>query len=200
MSERALRRMTEAEFLQWQRHQELRYELVNGIPRAMTGARFRHDRILVNASSMLLEALERIDSPCRPFTSDIAVRVPTGNLRRPDVAVYCPPFDEDAMVSDRPRLLIAVLSESAEDTDEHVKVDEYQHLDAVDYILLIAPRVVDVLVWAREDDRSWRSIRYQSLDATVPLPRLGVVLSLTRLYRSVELRPRPRAVAPPTAR
>jgi len=102
------------------------------------------------------------------------------------------------MVSDRPRLLIEVLSESTEDTDEHVKVDEYQHLDAVDYILLIAPRVVDVLVWAREDDRSWRSTRYQSLDATVPLPRLGVVLSLARLYRSVELRPRPRAVAPPT--
>ena len=195
MSERAVRRMTEAEFLEWQRHQEHRYELVDGVPRAMTGARFRHDRVLVNVSSALLDALETIDSPCRPFTADIAVRVPTGDLRRPDVAVYCPPFDEDAMVSDRPRLVVEVLSESTEDTDQHVKVDEYQHMEAVDYILLLAPRVVDVLVWAREEDRSWRSKRYQSLDDVVPLPRLAVSLRLARLYRSVELRPRPRLVS-----
>jgi Uma2 family endonuclease len=147
-----------------------------------------------NAFGLLLEKLDSIDSPCRPFTADIATRVPTGNLRRPDVAVYCPPFDEDAMVSDRPRLLIEVLSESTEDTDQHVKVDEYQRMAAVDYIILIAPHVVDVLVWARADDRSWQSMRYQSLEDVVPLPRLGVSLALARLYRSVELRPRPRLV------
>jgi len=194
MSERAMRQMTEAEFLEWQRHQAQRYELVDGVPRAMTGARFRHDRVLMNASSTLLDVLEAIGSPCRPFSADIAVRVPTGNLRRPDVAVYCPPFDEDAMVSDSPRLVVEVLSESTEDTDQHVKVDEYQHLVAVDYIVLIAPRVVDVLVWTREDDRSWRSMRYRALEDLVPLPLLGVSLSLARLYRSVELRPRPRLV------
>ena len=195
MSERAARRMTESEFLEWQGHQELRYELVDGAPRAMAGARFRHDRVLGNTFSTLLDALEAIDSPCRPFTADIADRVPTGNLRRPDVAVYCPPFDEDAMVSDRPRLVVEVLSESTEDTDQHVKVDEYQHMDTVDYIILMAPRVVDVLVWAREENRSWRSTRYRSLDDVVPLPRLAVSLRLTRLYRSVELRPRPRLVS-----
>jgi len=43
MSERAVRRMTEAEFLESQLHQELQCELVGGLPRAMTGARFRHD-------------------------------------------------------------------------------------------------------------------------------------------------------------
>jgi len=192
MSERAMRQMTEAEFLEWQRHQAQRYELVDGVPRAVTGARFRHDRVLGNALNTLFDALEAIDSPCQPFTADIAVRVPTGNLRRPDVAVYCPPFDEDAMVSDRPRLVVEVLSEATEDTDQHVKVDEYQHLVAIDYIMLIAPRVVDVLVRAREADRSWRSDRNQSLDDMVPLPLLGVSLSLARLYRSVELRPRPR--------
>jgi Uma2 family endonuclease len=194
MSERAARRMTEAEFLEWQRHQDLRYELVDGTPRAMTGARFRHDRVVINASRALLDSLEAIDSPCRPFSADIAVRVPSGDLRRPDVAVHCPPFDEDAMVSDRPRLVVEVLSESTEDTDQHVKVDEYQHMDAVDTIILISPRVVDVLAWARAEDRSWRSTRYQSLEETVPLPRLGVSLGLARLYRSVEVRPVPRLV------
>ena len=196
MSERAARRMTEAEFLEWQLHQERRYELVDGVPRAMTGARFRHDRVLGNIFAALLGALETIGSPCRPFTADIAVRVPSGDLRRPDVAVYCPPFDEEAMVSDRPRLVVEVLSDSTEDTDQHVKLDEYQHMAALDYIILISPRVADALVWARADDRSWQSTRYQSLEDVVPLPLLGVSLDLVRLYRSVELRLQPRLVAP----
>lgn len=196
MSEHAARRLTEAEFLEWQLHQELRYELVDGFPRAMTGARFRHDRVLMNTAAALLDALEGSGSPCRPFTADIAVRVPSGDLRRPDVAVHCPPFDEDAMVSDRPRLVVEVLSESTEDTDQHVKLDEYQHMPALDYIILISPRVVDVLVWAREADRSWQSRRYQALEDVVPLPLLSMALPLARLYRSVEVRPRPRLVSP----
>jgi Uma2 family endonuclease len=194
MSERAVQRMTETQFLEWQRHQDQRYELVDGVPRAMTGARFRHDRVLGNAFNALFDALEDVGSPCRPFTADIAVRVPTGDLRRPDVAVHCPPFDEDAMVSDRPRLVIEVLSESTEDTDQYVKVDEYQHMDAVETIILISPRAADVLIWARAEDRAWQSKRYQSLEDVVPLPGLGISLSLARLYRSVELRPRPRLV------
>ena len=87
-----------------------------------------------------------------------------------------------------------MLSELTEDTDQHVNVDEYQHMDAVDTIILISPRVVDVLVWARAVDRSWRSARYQSPEETVPLPGLGVSLSLARLYRSVEVRLMPRLV------
>lgn len=194
MSERTIRGMTEAEFLEWQSHQELRYELVGGFPQPRTGACFRQDRVLGNTFAVMLDALEAIDSACRPFTANIAVRVPSGDLRRPDVAVYCPPFDEDAMVSDRPRLVVEVLSESTEDTDQYVKVDEYQRMEAVDYILLIAPRIVDVLVWARAEDRSWRSKRYQSLEDEVPFPLLGISLSLARIYRRVELRPRPRLV------
>ena len=95
--------MTEPAFFQWQANQAERSEFVKVQPRARIAARFGHDRTLFNALGSLLAELETINSPCRPFTADIAVRVPTGNLRRPDVAVHCPPYDEDAMVSDRLR-------------------------------------------------------------------------------------------------
>lgn len=185
MSEHAVPRMSEAAFLEWQLHQELRHERVDGFPQAMTGARFRHDPVLGNTIAALLDVLDGIDSPCRPFTADIAVRVPSGDLRRPDVAVHGPPFDEDAMVSDRPRLVAEVLSESTEDTDQHVNLDEYQHMPALDYIMLISPRVVDVLVWARDADRSWHSKRHQALEDVVPLPLSGISLPLAPLYRRV---------------
>lgn len=51
MAERAPRRMTLSEFLEWQRGQELRYELVEGFPQTMTGAHVRHDIARGNADA-----------------------------------------------------------------------------------------------------------------------------------------------------
>jgi Uma2 family endonuclease len=45
----AQRRMTAAEFLEWCTFQEDRYELVDGVPVAMAGAKQVHDRLTVNA-------------------------------------------------------------------------------------------------------------------------------------------------------
>src|SRR5690348_12021605 len=63
--------MTAAEFLAWDLGQPGRHELVDGVPSAMTGARQRHDRVVVN----LLAALHRQlrGGPCRAFTADTAV-------------------------------------------------------------------------------------------------------------------------------
>jgi Uma2 family endonuclease len=195
MAEHAIGRMTEAEFLEWQLTQSARYELVDGQPHAMTGARFGHDRVLGNAFALIRRALRDAGSPCDAFTADIAVRVPPGNLRRPDVAVYCPPWDEDAMVSDRPRFVIEVLSETTETTDQTLKLEEYKLIGALDHIILVAPRVVDAVVWSRHDDGSWGFRHFDDLDDVIELPRLGISFSIAELYERVELRRgRPRLV------
>jgi Uma2 family endonuclease len=188
--------MSEAEFLEWQLGQDDRYELVDGAPRAMTGARFSHDRVVINTIVALRRLLREVGSPCEPATDDIAVRVPQGNLRRPDVALYCPPFDLEAMVSDRPRLVVEVLSETTHDTDHFVKLEEYKRVEALDYILLVAPQVTDALVWSRDVTRQWESIRYESTSDVVPLSTLGIALPMAELYDGVVLRPpRPKLVA-----
>jgi len=196
MLQHVITRMTEAEFLDWQLGQTDRYELVDGQPRAMTGARFRHDRVLGNVFGSLQRALRSVNSPCDAFTADIAVRVPAGNLRRPDVAIYCPPFDEDSMVSDRPRLVVEVLSESTEDTERYIKLDEYKGIELLDYIILIAPQVVDALVWSRQADRTWKGFRYQAVTDVIPFPLLGISLSVSDIYQRVALLPpRPKLIA-----
>jgi Uma2 family endonuclease len=196
MADHAIGRMSEEQFLEWQLTQALRYELVDGQPQAMTGARFGHDRVLGNAFAVIRRALRDADSPCDTFTADIAVRVPSGNLRRPDVAVYCPPYDEDAMVSDRPRLVVEVLSETTETTDQTVKLEEYKLISALDHIILVAPRVVDAVVWSRQDDGSWDFHHFGSLEDIIELPRIGISIPMTELYERVELRRnRPRLIA-----
>ena len=124
-------------------------------------AQFGHDIVVVNATSLLLFALAAAGGSFRPFSADIAVRVPAGNLRRPDVTVFCQPYNFDAMVSDQPRLVFEVLSNSTRGTDQHQKLDEYKGLISLEYIILIAPHDVDALVWSRQHDRSWVSHRYR---------------------------------------
>lgn len=53
MSERAAIRMSANEFLEWSLHQSTRYELVDGIPVAMAGAKRRHDQIVANLHGIL---------------------------------------------------------------------------------------------------------------------------------------------------
>lgn len=128
MSEAARRRMTLAEFLEWQRGQEQRYELVDGFPQAMTGARVRHDIGRGNAEAWLRPALRNAGRGCLPFGADLGTQVYPGQLRRPELSVACLPFDMEDMVTSKPRLVLEVLSDTNRRVDEYVKLDEYNGL------------------------------------------------------------------------
>ena len=196
MSERAARGMTIPEFLAWQAGQRDRYELVDGRPVAMTGARLRHDRVTVNALSEIRRQLRANGNPCDVFTADIGILTVPGHLRRPDVSVLCPPFDENALTSHRPRLVVEVLSDSTAQIDRLVKLGEYQTLETLDYIVFADPSCVDVGFWYRDEDRAWRNRVFQEQAATIEMPNLGLSVSLASLYERVSLarRPRPRLV------
>jgi Uma2 family endonuclease len=115
----------------------------------MTGARIRHDRVTGNALTEIKRQLRAGGSRCDGFTADIGIRTPGGNIRRPDASVLCPPFDEDAMISDSPRLIVEVLSESTERLDWLVKLGEYEGIDALDYIVMVDPSRIEVGFWPR---------------------------------------------------
>jgi Uma2 family endonuclease len=188
MSERAPRRMTLAEFLEWQRGQELRYELVDGFPQAMTGARRRHDIARGNAEAFLRTALRAAGHGCLPFGPDIGIQVYPGQLRRPELSVQCPSFDMEDMVSSSPRLVLEVPSDSNRRVDEYVKQDEYKSMASLDYIVLMSPREVDVAVWSRDGERHWQRTRHLTPDDVIPLPLLGTSLPLAVLYEGIDVR------------
>lgn len=87
----------------------------------MTGASQRHDRVTVNAIGLLFAQLR--GTGCRPMTSDVAVQIPAGNIRRADVVIECgtPASDRDMAVAD-PRLVIEVLSPSTMSFDRFRKL------------------------------------------------------------------------------
>jgi Uma2 family endonuclease len=186
MSEVRVARMTPDEFFAWQKRQERNYELVDGVPvmplKAMTGATLRHDRITTNATIALGNQLR--GGPCRPESTDVAVRIPRGAVRRPDLTIDCGPMVDNAMEAQEPRLVLEVLSPSTINLDRFRKLDEYKTHPSILLILLVDARVSEVTLWRRRAGE-WAVESYQGLDAVIDLPEVGAKLPFNELYNGL---------------
>ena len=192
MSEQAIRRMSADAFLNWSLSQPDRHELVDGVPRAMTGAKRGHDQIVMNAHGMLFNLLR--GHRCRAFTADTAVRIPNGNIRRPDAGIDCGAFNRDETWADAPWLVIEVLSPSTRAFDMVDKLEEYKSIPSLCHIVLIDPDTPEARHWSREPGGVWDHVRLEGMEVAVRLPDLPGPLDLATLYEGIPFRPRPRLV------
>ena len=132
------RRLAIEEFLQIDFGPDLRAELDDGFIRMMVGGTYRHARVQGNVFGFLRDRLR--GSGCRPYGSDMAVKIPDKSVRYPDVTVDCAPAPiEEARALMQPRVVFEVLSPSTRDQDEGVKLAEYRTLATVDTIVLVDP-------------------------------------------------------------
>jgi Uma2 family endonuclease len=180
MTQRATRFMTALEFLEWEPEVDEKFELIAGVPRMMTGASRRHDRIVVNVLGELRAGLR--GSRCSVFTADLAVVTRPHQVRRPDVGVEC--FDREpdgARAAENIRLVVEVLSPSTRAFDLVAKVEEYKALAGLDAILLLDPDRPQASLWTRQEG-TW-SFRVQAgLDEKVEITSLGLSLDLREAY------------------
>ena len=192
MSDQAVQRMSPDEFLDWCLYQEERYELVDGIPQARTGAKRVHDQVLVNSIGLLFNQMR--GHRCRAFSPDTAVRIPAGGIRRPDAGIDCGAFNPTDTWADAPFLVIEILSPSTRTFDLFDKLDEYKSVSSLKHIVLIDPEMPEVRHWFRGADSDWTHRVLTGLDAAIQLPELPVTLDLATLYEGVTFRPKPRLV------
>jgi Uma2 family endonuclease len=116
-------------------------ELDDGVIRMMTGGTRSHSRVQANLVRHLGNALE--GSGCRPFGSDMGLRVNDTTVRYPDVSIYCgksfaPEFDNE-LDGDDPRVIIEILSPSTSRRDLGEKLEEYQGIESVETIVFVEP-------------------------------------------------------------
>jgi Uma2 family endonuclease len=180
----ARKTMTASEFFPWAIQQEHRHELVDGEPRLMAGADLRHDRMVLNAVVSLGTQLR--GRKCRPFTADVAVRIPSGNIRYPDCGVDRGPFVGDSMAAIEPTLVLEVLSPSTRAFDRTRKIEEYKTVPTLRYILLIDPDGPRAIVHRRDAANAWSTAIETASDAILQLPEIGAQLPLADLYEGVE--------------
>ncbi len=118
------------EFLEWEREQAERYELVDGVVRMMTGGTLAHTivkgnifaalRGLVKASPEAYRASRYLRHDCRVLVGGAKVVTASASLY-PDVLVTCAPVVVTDDSVHEPRLIAEVLSRSTADHDRSTK-------------------------------------------------------------------------------
>lgn len=143
--------LTAAEYLEGEKVAAVRHELVNGEVVAMTGATKMHNRLTKRLARLFDDRLA--GGPCEAFGTDVKVRVQALSDDRfyyPDLHVECEPFTPDAYYSERPILIVEVLSDSTERGDRCDKFYAYRKLASLMEYLLVAQDERRVEVYRRE--------------------------------------------------
>jgi Uma2 family endonuclease len=192
MSDAAIARMLPDEFLEWGLRQDLRYERVDGIPYAWAGAKRRHDRIVMNLHAALVGHLR--GHRCVPFSADTAVRIPAGNIRRPDAGIDCGQYEDDALAADLPYLVLEVLSPTTRNLDMFQKLEEYKTVPSIAHIVLVDPDVARAIHWSRTVGGAWQYVAVDGLDSAIRLPEIGYAFDLGTIYEGLTFLSRPRVV------
>lgn len=170
------------DYLLGERDSEVKHEYVDGQVYAMAGASVNHNIIVSNVSGLLWNALQ--GQPCFPVSSDMMVKTSDFQYRYPDVVVICDGDETgDEHVSENPRLIVEVLSNSTRQQDTEIKRREYLAMPSLQEYVLIEQDVVDVEVFRRSDD--WRPTHYFMGD-DVHFEAVDVTVSVEAIYQRVK--------------
>ncbi len=177
------------EYAELEKASEERLEYFEGDIWSMAGASPTHEQLVVNVSAELRNNLR--GRGCRVFGSNLRVDVPVYKpYRYPDVTALCePPVYEDfhgLQVLTNPSLIVEILSTSTESFDLTDKFTYYKSIESFTEYLLISQERPRVVLFTRQDARTWLHREYNSLDETVYLGSLDCRLSLSEIYLDIE--------------
>jgi Uma2 family endonuclease len=175
------------EYIALEKTADSKHEFFNGEVFAMAGGSPEHTFLAMSLGIALGSRLR--GHPCRPFGSDLRVRIPaTGLATYPDMAVVCGPLQrdpEDADTVTNPTLVAEVLSESTERYDRGVKLRNYFMLASLQEYLLLSQGQSCIEQYSRNPEGSWIFRVLRAGDRLV-LPSLGLEIPIDEIYAGVE--------------
>ena len=172
-------------FLRWVQTQERRYELKNGHAVMQAGSTKRHSWITGNFVVAFSARLDRADWAVGPI--DIAVEIGE-DIRYPDVVVERLQDDGTALCTDRPVVLVEVLSPSSTGTDMTAKLAEYTSLASLEAYIVASQEEPIAWIWQRggpERRFPHKPDEIAGRDKSIEIAALGVSLPLAEIFRGV---------------
>jgi Uma2 family endonuclease len=178
--------LTEEEYLEGERHSEVRHELVGWQAWAMAGASEEHNIISLNLASALNSHLR--GKRCRTFVNDMKVRAnwqgaPT--FFYPDVLVTCDPRDTERYFKQFPTVVIEVLSPETEKFNRREKLMAYASLDSTQEYVLVAQDKMEVTLHRRAN--GWKPEVISGAGSVLELRSLEFSLPLGVIYEGVKV-------------
>ncbi len=167
---------------------EGKYEYWQGEVYAMSGASPAHVQIQINLITLL--SLQLRGRPCRVFSSDMRLKVPSfPPYRYPDVSALCGEAIFERIggldVLTNPTLIVEILSPSTEAFDRGDKFTHYKSIPSFREYLLIAQHRPHVSHYVRQSEEVWSYRECNALETVLNLPALTCRLALDELYQSV---------------
>lgn len=175
MADQTLKLMTVDEFLAWSDGTDTRYELADGVVRAMAPPAGPHRTIVGNAAGLVYIALSH-RRPCRG-EPEAGLRINAHTMWQADLAVTCQPAAPEII---DPLLVIEVLSPTTRMHDLGQKLVDYKMLSTVGEIWMVDSERRWVQHWRREQN-GWIGQDFVGSSA-FDSPILGGRITLDQLY------------------
>ena len=158
MGEPALHtKVSEQEYLAFERAAEERHEYADGEIFAMSGGTWEHSLIASNINGELRSAL--LERRCAVHGSDMRIHIPsTGRYTYADVLVVCGKpvlTDEVRDTVVNPVVIVEVLSDSTERCDRGDKFEQYQTIDSLRDYVLVSQKKARIEHFCRQANGAW---------------------------------------------
>jgi len=176
--------MSLEEFLDWESHQECKYEFDGFQPVAMVGVTVTHSAIQGNLLGLLFNRLR--GHRCRAHGSDVKIRV-AGRIRYPDAFIVCSPVQRDATVVHDPVVVFEILSPGTSYTDRIEKNREYRATPSIQRYIILEQSRAAATVYARAGADWVADVLIAEGD--LAMPEVGISIPLSEIYEGVDFPP-----------
>ena len=180
------RKMTAADYLEWEAGEELKHEYIDGEIIEMTGGTGKHSKIAVNIT---LALGGRVDlSEYVFFNSEMRVKVSETRYVYPDLSavrgeeVY---EDESELTLLNPIFVVEVSSPSSMMYDRIDKFAFYFDVPSIEAYLIVDQDRGRADLCTRAEE-GWLVRVFNNADDVIPLSALSCELPLAQVYRGVE--------------
>lgn len=179
----AYRPITADEFLAIDFGTDKKFELENGVIYMMTGGTEPHAWVQLNILAWLKTKLR--GTGCRPYGSDMGLRVGERDIRYPDVAIYCaqPPREElrNAKALADPTVVIEILSPSTTSFDQGTKLEDYKTIASVRTIAFVDPVNELCRTLERTGSTAWSDQMFSG-ERGIDIPSLNIVIPHDEIF------------------
>ncbi len=183
-------RMTQEEYLEFERNSDIKHEYFDGEIFTMVGAKKNHILIGANITAELVSKFAAANSTCRVLPNDMRVKIQSDSgYAYPDVAVACGDIEFEDNNFDtlmNPIIIIEILSKSTEAFDRGDKFACYRLIPSLQEYILVSQKRHRIERFVRKDDCSWSMFLYEDIEQTVKIETIDCEVPLSAIYRWIE--------------
>lgn len=177
---------TVEEWLEFEKHSDLRHEYVFGKLIPMAGEAKNANRIAINILKKLDDVFETKGFVI--FTHDVKTQVVADRVYRyPDLVVAPVADDEHDYIVKHPVMMVEVASGDSGQRDRIKKRKEYLQIPSLWYYLVVDQDEMLVELHAREGSEQWTTQYFTEPEDEIVLQRFGTPLRISDIYDRVKL-------------